>query len=52
MNTKNKLIICGIGLSLLLGGCMNRDNEKNNVDSKEVTGPYKDTFVRVQDYKG
>ncbi|MGG1630835.1 DUF1672 family protein [Rossellomorea sp. NRS-1567] len=52
MNTKNKWIICGIGLSLLLGGCMNMDNEKNNVDSKEVTGPYKDSFVRVQDYKG
>ncbi|MFC7786862.1 DUF1672 family protein [Rossellomorea sp. GCM10028870] len=52
MNIKNKWIIYGIGLSLLLGGCMNMDNEKNNVNSKEATGPYKDTFVRVQDYKG
>ncbi len=31
---------------------MNMDNEKKNVDSKEATGPYKDTFVRVQDYTG
>ncbi|OXS53912.1 uncharacterized protein DUF1672 [Bacillus sp. V-88] len=52
MNRKNKWIIYGIGLSLLLGGCMNMDNEKKNVDSKEATGPYKDTFVRVQDYTG
>ncbi|RIW32538.1 DUF1672 family protein [Bacillus salacetis] len=50
MNRKNKWIIYGIGLSLLLGGCI--ANGKNNVDSQEVTGPYKDTFVRVQDYKG
>ncbi|RIW32532.1 DUF1672 family protein [Bacillus salacetis] len=46
MNRKPKWIIYGIGLLLLLGGCM--DNE----DSQEVTGPYKDTFVRVQDYQG
>ncbi|WP_162785204.1 DUF1672 family protein [Bacillus sp. P14.5] len=45
MNRKNKWIIYGIGLSLLLGGCM--DN-----GTKEAAGPYKDTFVRVQDYKG
>jgi hypothetical protein len=50
MNRKKKWIIYGIGLSLLLGGCM--ANGKNNADSQEVTGPYKDTFVRVQDYKG
>ncbi|RIW32537.1 DUF1672 family protein [Bacillus salacetis] len=50
MNRKNKWIIYVIGLSLLLGGCMG--NGKNNADSQEVTGPYKDTFVRVQDYKG
>ncbi|WP_299744525.1 DUF1672 family protein [uncultured Rossellomorea sp.] len=31
---------------------MYQDNEKNNVDSKEANGVYKDTFVRVQDYKG
>ncbi|KPL59210.1 DUF1672 family protein [Rossellomorea vietnamensis] len=52
MNRKNKWIIYGIGLSILLGGCMNMDNEIKNVDSKEATGPYKDTFVRVQDYTG
>ncbi|TYS85327.1 DUF1672 family protein [Rossellomorea aquimaris] len=51
MNAKQKLIIYGIGLSLFLGGCMNMDNEEH-VDSKEATGEYKDTLVRVQDYKG
>ncbi|MGG4166989.1 DUF1672 family protein [Rossellomorea vietnamensis] len=45
METKYKKSMCGmIGLSLLLGGCLNKKGEMN--------GPYKDTFVRVQEYEG
>lgn len=45
MKGKYKKRICGmIGLSLLLGGCLDKEGEMN--------GPYKDTFVRVQEYEG
>ncbi|QHE63266.1 DUF1672 family protein [Rossellomorea vietnamensis] len=45
METKYTKSICGmIGLSLLLGGCLNKKDETN--------GPYKDTYVRVQEYEG
>ncbi|UXH43324.1 DUF1672 domain-containing protein [Rossellomorea vietnamensis] len=45
MKTKYKKSICGmIGLSLLLGACLNKKDETN--------GPYKDTYVRVQEYDG
>jgi Protein of unknown function (DUF1672) len=54
MNRKNKWIIYGIGLSLLLGGCMNMDNANGNgVDEKKNTqDEVKDQYARVQDYKG
>ncbi|RIW32535.1 DUF1672 family protein [Bacillus salacetis] len=45
MNRKNKWIIFGIGLSLLLGGCMD-----NGVDKKQAE--VKHQYARVQDYKG
>lgn len=57
MNRKNKWIIYGIGLSLLLGGCMNMDNANGNgVDEKEsaqseVKGQ-SDRFVSVQEFNG
>ncbi|PRX64061.1 hypothetical protein B0G93_13915 [Bacillus sp. V-88] len=45
MVTKYKKSMCGVvGLSLLLGGCLHKESEMN--------GPYKDTFVRVQEYEG
>ncbi|CAN7193441.1 DUF1672 family protein [Rossellomorea sp. LjRoot5] len=45
METKYKKNMCEmIGLSLLLGGCLHKEGE--------VNGPYKDTFVRVQEYVG
>lgn len=45
MKTKYKKSISGIiGLSLLLGGCLHKEGETN--------GPYKDTYVRVQEYDG
>ncbi|KPL59212.1 DUF1672 family protein [Rossellomorea vietnamensis] len=45
MKIKYKKSMCGmVGLSLLLGGCINKKDETN--------GPYKDTFVRVQEYEG
>ncbi|MCC5804323.1 DUF1672 family protein [Rossellomorea vietnamensis] len=45
MKIKYKKSICGmIGVSLLLGGCLHKEGE--------VNGPYKDTFVRVQEYEG
>ncbi|MGD6849157.1 DUF1672 family protein [Rossellomorea aquimaris] len=54
MNTKYKWIICGIGLSLLLGGCMNMDNANGNgVDEKErEQSEVKDQYASVQEYKG
>ncbi|MCC5804329.1 DUF1672 family protein [Rossellomorea vietnamensis] len=54
MNRKNKWIICGIGLSLLLGGCMNMDNANGNgVDEKKDTkDEMEDQYVSVQEYKG
>ncbi|MCC5804328.1 DUF1672 family protein [Rossellomorea vietnamensis] len=54
MNRKNKWIIYGIGLSLLLGGCMNMDNANGNgVDEKESTeNQVKNQYVRVQEYTG
>ncbi|MGG4166987.1 DUF1672 family protein [Rossellomorea vietnamensis] len=54
MNRKNKWIIYGIGLSLLLGGCMNMENANGNgVDEKKNTqDEVKDQYARVQDYKG
>lgn len=54
MNRKNKWIIYGIGLSLLLGGCMNMDNANGNgLDEKKNTqDEVKDQYARVQDYKG
>jgi Protein of unknown function (DUF1672) len=54
MNTKNKWIICGIGLSLLLGGCMNMDNANGNgVDEKESPEKQvKNEYVSVQEYNG
>jgi len=54
MNTKNKWIICGIGLSLLLGGCMNMDNANGNgVDEKESPEKQvKNQYVSVQEYNG
>jgi hypothetical protein len=45
MNRKNKWIIYGIGLSLVLGGCMG-----NGVDEKQAE--VKEPYARVQDYKG
>ncbi|RIW32541.1 DUF1672 family protein [Bacillus salacetis] len=45
MNRKKKWIIYGIGLSLVLGGCMG-----NGVDEKQAE--VKDEYARVQDYKG
>ncbi|WP_341357046.1 DUF1672 family protein [Rossellomorea sp. y25] len=54
MNRKNKWIIYGIGLSLLLGGCMNMDNANGNgVDEKEsAQNEVAAQYERVQDYKG
>ncbi|MCA1060778.1 DUF1672 domain-containing protein [Rossellomorea aquimaris] len=54
MNKKNKWIIYGIGLSLLLGGCMNMDNANGNgVDEKKSTqDEVNDQYARVQDYQG
>ncbi|RIW32561.1 DUF1672 family protein [Bacillus salacetis] len=54
MNRKKKWIINGIGLSLLLGGCMNMDNANGNgVDEKKNTqAEVKAQYARVQDYKG
>jgi hypothetical protein len=49
MNRKNMWIIYGIGLSLLLSGCMNIDN----ADGKESNGKQaKNQYVRVQEYTG
>ncbi|WGG45307.1 DUF1672 family protein [Rossellomorea sp. DA94] len=45
MKTKYKKSISRIiGLSLLLGACLHKEGETN--------GPYKDTYVRVQEYDG
>ncbi|WP_044339876.1 DUF1672 family protein [Rossellomorea aquimaris] len=54
MNRKNKWIIYGIGLSLLLGGCMDMDNANGNgVDEKEsAQNEVAAQYERVQDYKG
>jgi Protein of unknown function (DUF1672) len=54
MNRKNKWIIYGIGLSLLLGGCMNMDNANGNgVDEhKEPSKEMEKQLVSVQNYKG
>ncbi|MCC5804331.1 DUF1672 family protein [Rossellomorea vietnamensis] len=57
MNRKNKWIIYGIGLSLLLGGCMNMDNANGNgVDEKKNTQDevedQSDRLVSVQEYNG
>ncbi|MGM0753191.1 MAG: DUF1672 family protein [Bacillota bacterium] len=57
MNTKNKWIIYGIGLSLLLGGCMNMDNANGNgVDEKKGTQDevedQTNRLVSVQEYDG
>jgi hypothetical protein len=47
MNRKNKWIIYGIGLSLLLAGCMD-----NGVDEKSTQDEMEEQYVSVQDYKG
>ncbi|MCC5804325.1 DUF1672 family protein [Rossellomorea vietnamensis] len=54
MNRKNKWIIYGIGISLLLGGCMNMDNANGNgVDEqKEPSKEMEKQLVSVQNYKG
>jgi Protein of unknown function (DUF1672) len=54
MNRKNKWIIYGIGLSLLLGGCMNMDNANGSgVDEKErEQSEVKDQYASVQEYTG
>jgi hypothetical protein len=57
MNRKKKWIIYGIGLSLLLGGCMNMDNANGNgVDETKSTQAevknHSDRLVSVQEYKG
>jgi hypothetical protein len=54
MNRKNKVIIYGIGLSLLLGGCMDSANG-NGVDKKNTQVEGKDSgdrLVSVQEYDG
>ncbi|MGM0842234.1 MAG: DUF1672 family protein [Bacillota bacterium] len=54
MNRKNKWIIYGIGLSLLLGGCMNMDNANGNgVDEKkDPSTKMEEQLVSVQNYEG
>ncbi|RIW32540.1 DUF1672 family protein [Bacillus salacetis] len=47
MNRKNKWIIYGIGLSLLLAGCMD-----NGVDEKSTQDEMEEQYISVQDYKG
>jgi Protein of unknown function (DUF1672) len=48
MYRKNIGILYGIGLLIVLTGCTDWTDEK----TKEAAGPYKDTFVSVQDYNG
>ncbi|MGM0842236.1 MAG: DUF1672 family protein [Bacillota bacterium] len=45
MRNQFKFIICFAGVSLVLAGCL-------GIGEKDDNEPYKDTFVRVQDYKG
>ncbi|RIW32533.1 DUF1672 family protein [Bacillus salacetis] len=51
MNGKNKWIIYGIGISLLLGGCMDMDKANDN-GQKETSKEMEKQLVSVQDYKG
>ncbi|WP_019240912.1 MULTISPECIES: DUF1672 family protein [Bacillus] len=55
---KSSIIVLGMGVSLLLGGCgMNETKDRNEpnvetVNSKPSKEDYSVNFVRIQDYKG
>jgi hypothetical protein len=51
MNRKKKWIIYGIGLSLLLGGCMDMDNANGNGED-EIQAEVRDQYARVKEYEG
>lgn len=57
MNRKNKIIISSLGLSLMLGGCFDMNNEGTKKTTEKQTAAQEeeqteDVFVSVQDYKG
>ncbi|BCB05817.1 DUF1672 family protein [Bacillus sp. KH172YL63] len=52
MNRKNKWIIYGIGLSLLLGGCMNMGNGVDEKKNSQNAGDQSDRLASVQEYNG
>jgi hypothetical protein len=57
MKHKKKIIVSSIGLSLMLGGCFDMNNEGTKKTTEKQTAAQEnkqteDVFVSVQDYKG
>lgn len=55
MYNKTKILLCSVGISMMLGGCLDMNSTNTNNDSektKETQAAPGDTMVSVQDYTG
>lgn len=56
MYKKKRILLCGVGIAMMLGGCSEMDNKTTNNDNEKGNEahavPSSETLVSVQDYTG
>ncbi|WP_257985124.1 hypothetical protein [Bacillus sp. T33-2] len=56
MHNKTKISLCSVGISGMLGGCLDMNSTNNNNDSEKVketqVSPSSATLASIQDYTG